>query len=74
MTIQQYNNLTREQKRALLSVYRRSISGVAESSIAVGSFQALVARAQHTIGCDGAIAVPFASMWLLIETDGYTHS
>ena len=29
---------------------------------------------QATIGCDGAIAVQFANMWLCVERDGYTHS
>lgn len=27
-----------------------------------------------TIGCDGAVAVPFAGMWVCVETDGYAHS
>jgi hypothetical protein len=27
-----------------------------------------------TIGCDGAVTVYWAGMWLCIERDGYTHS
>lgn len=27
-----------------------------------------------TFGCDGAVTVPWAGMWLCIERDGYTHS
>lgn len=29
---------------------------------------------QPTFGCDGAVAVQWAGMWLCIERDGYTHS
>lgn len=29
---------------------------------------------QPTFGMDGAVVMPFAGMWLAIETDGYTHS
>ena len=29
---------------------------------------------QPTFGCDGAVTVPWCSMWLCIERDGYTHS
>lgn len=34
----------------------------------------LMAKAQPTFGCDGAVALPWCGMWLCIETDGYTHS
>ena len=27
-----------------------------------------------TFGCDGAIALPWAGMWLCIERDGYCHT
>jgi len=32
------------------------------------------AALQPTIGCDGAVMVRWAGMWLGIERDGYTHS
>lgn len=38
------------------------------------SYTELRRKAQPTFGCDDAIAVPWAGMWLCIETDGYTHS
>lgn len=31
-------------------------------------------RVQPTFGCDGAVALPWAGMFLCIEKDGYTHS
>ncbi len=34
----------------------------------------LLYKAQPTIGCDGAVALPWCGMWLCIERDGYTHS
>jgi len=34
----------------------------------------LIVKAQATIGCDGAVTVPWCGMWLCIERDGYTHS
>ena len=34
----------------------------------------LVARGFFEVGGGGAFAVPYGRMWLLIETDGYTHS
>ena len=27
-----------------------------------------------TIGCDGAVVLPYCNMYLLIERDGYVHS
>jgi hypothetical protein len=29
---------------------------------------------QGTFGCDGAVTIQWAGMWLAIESDGYTHS
>lgn len=31
-------------------------------------------KAVPTVGCDGAVALPWCNMWLCIERDGYTHS
>lgn len=30
--------------------------------------------AEHTFGCDGAIAIKWCDMWLCIEEDGYCHT
>lgn len=27
-----------------------------------------------TIGCDGAVVVPYGTMFVCVETDGYAHS
>lgn len=29
---------------------------------------------QPTFGCDGAVVIKWAGMWLCIERDGYVHS
>ncbi len=56
--------MTREQVKAIYAKARQSNENPNE----------LVNRAQHTIGCDGAVAVPWCGMLLCIENDGYTHS
>ena len=35
---------------------------------------ALINELQPTIGCDGAVALPWAGMYVLIEKDGYRHT
>lgn len=55
---------TYEQRRAIA---RRA----AEAGI---SYRKLRRLAQPTIGCGGAIALPWCGMWLCIETDGTYHS
>jgi hypothetical protein len=32
------------------------------------------ATVQTTVGCGGAVILPWIGMWLAIEPDGYTHS
>ena len=59
---------TKAQRRAILRVYLRD-----------GSHRGMTYReyrqtACATVGCDGAVVIPFAGMWLCIERDGYTHS
>jgi hypothetical protein len=56
--------LTKNQKTALLDVYRRFES----PAMSFLSFRRSVQRGP------GCIMVPFHSMWLGIEPDGYTHS
>lgn len=38
------------------------------------SYRAFRASVHPAIGCDGAIMVRWAGMWLGIERDGYTHA
>lgn len=57
---------TRQQRQALYRVWQR---GGAHSS-----YRAFRRTVQPTFGMDGAIVVPWCNMWLVIETDGYTHS
>lgn len=59
---------TDAQRTALFNVWKR----VLESERV--TWAAFAKRAQPTVGCDGALVVPFAGMWLAIEADGYTHS
>jgi hypothetical protein len=38
------------------------------------SAEEMINAATSTVGCDGAVAVPWCGMWLCIERDGYTHT
>jgi hypothetical protein len=65
---------TKQQTDAINRVYARichdaEING--ETPISWEDFQKEI---QPTFGMDGAVVVPFAGMFLAIETDGYTHS
>jgi hypothetical protein len=59
--------LTRAQRVALLSVYRRG------GGRPGGSYLAFRRTAQREV-CGDAIMVPWCGIWLGIESDGYTHS
>ena len=67
--------LTRQQREALLRVYRRASEATRRSMSAdeYMKFTYLRFRRQVLPG-PGCIMVPFAGMWLGIEPDGYTHS
>jgi hypothetical protein len=58
--------ITREQRVALYRSFMRQER--------VATYRAFRRLAVPTIGCDGALAVPFCGFWLCIERDGYTHS
>jgi hypothetical protein len=60
--------LTKEQKQALKRVWDRQADTNPDSYL---QFRRLV---QPTFGMDSAIVIPWAGMFLAIETDGYTHS
>lgn len=73
---------TREQRKALKRIFDRGpiypyitpqekTEGVVPVALTYKQFRR---RVQATFGMDNAIAVPWAGMWLLVETDGYTHS
>lgn len=59
--------ITKAQRGALLRAWERSHPGWQTYR----DFRKLV---QPTLGCDGAVVVPWEGMWLCIERDGYTHS
>jgi hypothetical protein len=62
---------TRPQRQSILKFYRRA--PIIEKGHRL-TYREFRARALPTIGCDGAVALPWASMVLCIERDGYTHS
>lgn len=66
---------TKAQRQALLRVYRRVVEAD-RSSMNAGQYQRFTYRAfRRTVQPGpGCVMVPFASMWLGIEPDGYTHS
>jgi len=63
---------TKPQRQALWRVYQRIEQTDAYAGIM--TYRRFRKTVQPTFGCDGAVTVPFASMWLCIERDGYTHS
>lgn len=60
-------SLTIEQRNAIEKLYNRLQS----PAMTLAEY---IESAQTTIGCDGAIVVKFASMYVCIEKDGYAHS
>ncbi len=62
---------TKAQRQALLRVYQRLQNTDTGTTLTYREFRKTV---QPTFGCDDCIMVRFASMWLGIERDGYTHS
>jgi hypothetical protein len=63
------NPITRKQREALLKISNRIMEAGYPAS-----YRTVRKSVMRTIGMDGAIAVPFFKMFLLIETDGYCHS
>lgn len=75
MTLEQSRSLTRAQQSSLYAVYLRTCSyGPSGLEDPNPKYPEFLEGVQHTVALDGAIVVPFASMFLLIEKDGYTHS
>lgn len=60
--------LTTKQVRAIMKLWKRGSGTPSET------FREYVNQAFSTIGCDGAVVVPFNFMWIAIEKDGYAHS
>lgn len=58
---------TKQQRQAIKRVFDRKPDEAQ-------SYKHLRAKAQPTFGCDGAVVLPWAGMWLCIERDGYCHS
>lgn len=80
-------NITQEQEQALRMIYEKrgtlwiqndndeqttSFEGLGKGDPL--TFEQFKERAQPTFGMCKAIAIAWCGMWLLIETDGYTHS
>lgn len=73
---------TREQRVALKRVFDRgpilpylTPEEKAEGIVAIPLTYKQFRRGVYpTFGCDNAITVKWAGMWLCIERDGYTHS
>lgn len=68
-------NTTKDQRKALARVYRRTVDATRDSMTAQ-QYRAFTYRAfRRTVQPGpGCIMVPFVGMWLGIEPDGYTHS
>jgi hypothetical protein len=73
---------TKPQRRAIKQVFDRGpvrpyltpeeqAAGIVAVPLTYKQFRR---SAQPTFGCDGAVVLPWAGMFLCIERDGYTHS
>jgi hypothetical protein len=58
--------LNKNQQVSLLRKWKQEDNGL--------TFIGFRRTVQSTFGMDGAVVVPWGSMWLAIETDGYVHS
>lgn len=66
---------TKAQRQSIKRIWLRQISDRLEDPLAKPeSYRAFRKKLIPTFGMDGAVSVPWAGMWLCIETDGYTHS
>jgi hypothetical protein len=57
---------TKQQRQSLYKLWRRQPNWT--------RYREFRSTVQPTIGCDGAVVVPWCGMWVCIETDGYTHT
>jgi hypothetical protein len=58
--------MTKKQRNAIATRWKYNDQGM--------TLKEFIASAQTTVGMDDAIAIKWCNMWLVIETDGYTHS
>ncbi len=58
--------MTREQQHAIRTRWKYNNMGM--------TLKKFIASAQTTVKMDDAIVIKWCDMWLVIETDGYTHS
>jgi len=67
---------TKAQRAALKRVFDRQPiwSDGPEGGQRLLRYRQFRASIQPSFGCDGAVMVRFAGMWLGIERDGYTHA
>lgn len=63
---------TRKQREALHHKWRVILNP--QEPVFWLSYKQFRKTVQPTIGCNGAVTVPWCGMWLCIERDGYTHS
>jgi len=62
-------------ERLIPAMTFEQIDSIARKAHRIGMpVEDLIVKVQATIGCDGAVTVPWCGMWLLVERDGYTHS
>lgn len=68
---------TREQRKTLFKIYGRCPIYASKEDARVGhqmSYREWRKGVQPTFGCDGAVAVAWAGMWVCVERDGYAHT
>ena len=63
---------TKAQRKAIWKLYARAF--LTGEGLPVKSYKSFRKTVQPTIACDNAVVVPWAGMFVCIETDGYTHT
>ena len=69
--------LTKPQRNAIMRSFSRSDpmpDHPLNKSAWLNRYKAFRKSVGGTFGCDGAVVVQWAGMWLCIEKDGYTHT
>lgn len=60
--------ITPQQRKSVKKIFKRL------DPLESCSYRSFRKSVQPTFGCDGAVVVRFAGMWICIERDGYAHT
>jgi hypothetical protein len=66
--------ITKAQQKAIKRLYDRAPMYKRLGDEERISYKEFRKTAMPTCGCDNAIAISWAGMWVCVETDGYSHT